>query len=91
MKYLAVDKKDFWNRTRACAGVCGAISNAASETRADYFSSGPHKKWLLNNGRGRQTKFYFGTFWLPILTPESYTARIMLLELGALMSEEEGN
>ena len=90
MKYLAVDEDDYFNRCGSQGGICGAMLSAM------VYGEGwglvkESAEWLFDNGKGKKTKFYADVYWLPRFTAESYTARIMLLELGALMSEEEGN
>ena len=83
MIYLAQDWFDWKYRAVSCFGICACVLCAGGKEK--------DIRWLFDNGRGRKTNFAVGDWWLPTLGSDYYTARIMLLELGALMSEEEGN
>lgn len=86
MKYLAVDMVDYYARISASKGICYAVELADVNNHRAYQAA----VWLFGDGKGGRARFFAHDYWLPLFEPQSYTARIMLLELGALMSEEEG-
>lgn len=83
---LAFDWKEYYETPKFLV-ICGAVYEAVDH---DEYEAEPLIDWLFDSGLGKRTVFYGDSYWLPVSKPKSYTARIMLPELGALMSEEEG-